>query len=85
MSLPSPLTGLAELIKSLAASFENVRIPDLRGWAETRLTQAMRCPECGHGGELSAELREEQAAGCDCSDTLCACNPENVVDTGDAW
>lgn len=52
-------------------------------YAENRLDRAMRCPECGHGGELTPELAEEHADGCECTDPLCACNPE-AVDFGEA-
>lgn len=88
MSPRSPLAGLTELIgpviKSLTASLKQVNpaVLDIRKWAENRLDQAMRCPECGHGGELDPVVAEDNADGCECTDPLCACNPE-AVDFGE--
>lgn len=47
---------------------------------EDRLDQAMTCPECGHGAESDPVIREEQAAGCGCTDDYCACNPDALAD-----
>jgi hypothetical protein len=91
MSPRSPIAGFAatlaslgEYCRSITESLAKVRPPALnvRVWAENRLDQAMRCPECGHGGELDPELAEEHADGCECTDPLCACNPE-AVDFGE--
>lgn len=84
-SFAQTMTHLGEYIRSITESLAKVRPPTLnvRVWAENRLDQAMRCPECGHGGELDPVVAEDNADRCDCSDPLCACNPE-AVDFGEA-
>lgn len=82
---PHPLAELAEGIEQAACAvieaMKSLIAPtsSIRAWADNRLDHAMRCPECGHGGELDPVLAEEHADGCECTDPLCACNPEAVV------
>lgn len=40
-------------------------------WWLRKIAEMLRCPDCGH---------DEADPECECTDDLCACNPDNIED-----
>jgi hypothetical protein len=57
------------LIKNWVSGF----LGTLDDFAEGRIQRASTCPDCGHGMVLTAVEREDQAAGCPCTNPDCEC------------